>query len=100
MTSSLGKALCRPRLLQRLVRPGCPDEYWLTRRRGNVSLEKGQYFLPRLSRARSDPDQMPTILDRMQLDAGHGASDELCVRERHIPVGNTVHHQCRANNLL
>jgi hypothetical protein len=36
----------------------------------------------------------------MELDVWYRARDELCVRERHIPVRKTVQHQRRAGNLF
>jgi hypothetical protein len=41
---------------------------------------------------------MPTILYSQQLDRRHRASDELGVRERHIPIGTTVQHQRRTGD--
>src|SRR5215470_15798606 len=83
---------CRPSLLL-LVRSGLPDEHRFVHLRGHVSLEKGQYFLSSLSGARSDPDQMAAILDRIQFRVWNGMSGELGVREGHIPVGTPLQHQ-------
>jgi hypothetical protein len=65
-----------------------------------MSREKGQHRLTSLCRARPDPDQVPTILDRVQFHLGHGACDEFGVRERYVAVGPTVQHQRRALDLL
>jgi hypothetical protein len=43
---------------------------------------------------------MPAIFQREKLGVRHGASDELRVRQRHIPIGTPVHHQRRAGDLF
>ena len=65
-----------------------------------MSREKGQYLLAHLACVRPDPDQMPAILDREQFDLWHRASDELGVRERHIPIAAAMQHQGWAGNLF